>query len=166
MYRTHFAALLLLWMMACANGPQSAASWSQITVIRAQEENLLGQRVRWGGDIANITPGEQGTCFEVISRPLARSGRPRDGEQSGGRFIACAPGVYPAGLYEGQQLTVVGMLQKPIVEKVGELTHRYPRVAAEKLYFWPAQEYGSRWPTRDSPPYGQPWGSGSEGYWW
>jgi outer membrane lipoprotein len=163
MYRTHFTALLLLWMTACAHGPQSAPSWSPITVMRAREENRLGQRVHWGGDIVNITPGERSTCFEVISHPLARSGRPRDGEESGGRFIACAPGVYPAGLYKGQQLTVVGLLQKPTVEKIGEVS---PRVAAEKLYFWPHQEYGSPRPTQDSPPFGEPWQSGSEGYWW
>ncbi|MFI5394342.1 MAG: Slp family lipoprotein [Candidatus Binatia bacterium] len=153
-------------MTACANGPQSAASWSRITIIQAREENLLGQRVRWGGEIVNITRSEQDTCFEVVSYPLAQSGRPRDGEESGGRFIACAAGVYPAGLYEGQQLTVVGMLRKPPLEKVGEVNYRYPRIAAEKLYFWPHQEYGSPRPTQDSPPFGEPSGSGSEGYWW
>lgn len=165
-YRWPFAAASFLWLAACVNPPPSAMPWSRISVIRAEHENLVGERVRWGGIVASIRRGEQETCFEVLSRPLARNGEPRDTTQGGDRFVACAPGVYPSSLYEGEQLTVVGTLQKPIAEQSGEVTHRYPRVAAEELHFWPAHESDSTRLTRDWPPSWEPWQPGTDGYWW
>ena len=158
--------LLPFGMAACVNRLPSAAPGSQITVVRAQQENLTGQRVRWGGEIANITSAEHATCFEVRSHPLGRDGRPTSSQGSVGRFIACARGFYPHDLYEGQQLTVVGTLRRPTVTMLGAFTYRYPRVAVEKLHFWPERESHSARLTRDWSPSWEPWESGSEGYWW
>jgi outer membrane lipoprotein len=166
MYRRWVATLLLFGLAACASRPPAAAPWSGVTVIRAEQENLVGQRVHWGGDIASITPGAQDTCFEVISHPLAGNGRPQDTERSDGRFVACAPGVYPHGLYEGRQVTVDGTLRKPIVRKLGPFPSRYPQVAVEQLHFWRAPDANTSWRTPDWAPPGASWDRGSEGYWW
>jgi outer membrane lipoprotein len=166
MYRWLVAVSLLLGMAACASRAPSAAPWSRVSVLRAQQENLVGERVRWGGDIVSVTLGEQDTCFQVISRPLTRDGRPRDTGQTSGRFIACAPGVYPRGLYEGQEITVVGTLEKPIVREFGEGAHHYPRVTVEDLCFWPDQQRESAWRAQEWPRSPEQWQAGSEGYWW
>jgi outer membrane lipoprotein len=165
-YGWSLATAPLLWLVACVNPPPPAMSWSPISVGRADHENLVGQRVRWGGDIAGVTMGEQDTCFEVISRPLTRDGQPRDTGQTSGRFIACAPGVYPRGLYEGQEITVVGTLEKPTVRELGEGAHRYPRVAVEDLHFWPEQQREPAWRAQEWPRSPDQWQAGSEGYWW
>ncbi len=166
MYRWLSTVPLLVCIAACASRAPSAAPWSRVTVLKAQQENLVGERVRWGGDIAGVTVHEQDTCFEVISRPLTRDGQPRDTGQTSGRFIACAAGVYPRGLYEGQEITVVGTLEEPTGRESGEAAHHYPRVAAEELYFWPAQQHEPAWRAQEWPPSSEPWDPGSEGYWW
>ncbi len=161
-------AALLLCIAACATRPPSAVRWPSTTVAQAEQEHLTGKRVRWGGDVASVTNGKNKTCFEVISRPLARDGQPRDTAESGGRFMACADGVYPRGLYGGQQLTVVGTLEKPTVPPPNEHQRMpgYPQVAAESLYFWPEQAQDSSWRAREWPRGWEPWAPGSEGYWW
>lgn len=161
-------APLLLCIAGCASHPPPAVTWSSTTVAQAQEEHLTGERVRWGGNIATVTAGKHNTCFEVISRPLARDGQPRETAESGGRFTACADGVYPRGLYAGQQLTVVGTLEKPTVPPPNDHQRKpgYPQVAAESLYFWPAHAQNSSGRAREWPRAWEPWAPGSEGYWW
>ena len=155
---------LVLLAMACVPPPIAPPHPSEITVTRARVENLVGRQVRWGGEVASVTPTERETCFEVIDRPLAQNGQPIHTEQTAGRFLACTPQFYPRGLYEGQDVTVAGTLETPAPGQLDSLDHRYPRVAIAALNFWPQPQsshgdrYGSRW--------WQPSGQGSQGYWW
>ncbi len=155
---------LVLVTMACVPPSVAPPHAPEVTVARARVENLVGQHVRWGGQVACVTPTERETCFEVMDRPLARDGEPLHTEQTGGRFLACTPQFYPRGLYEGQDVTVTGTLEPPVIGELDGLDHRYPRVAVGALNFWPqppasvVDHDGARW--------WQPPGQGSQGYWW
>jgi len=158
-----FAAIALsVLFSACFKPPAPlAGTFPQIGVSEAQRGQLSGQRVRWGGTIISTTPAKEDTCFEILARPLNSEAQPRRTDESEGRFIACARGFYDPAVYaEGRELTVVGTLQQPEVQKIGQHEYVYPKVAAETVYLWPKRGgppvyYYSPWPD----PYWYPgWG--------
>jgi len=134
--------VLALVITGCVRPPAPlAGTFGAIAVRQAQEGNLTGQRVRWGGSIVGVRPGKDDTCLVVLSHPLQRDGRPRYTDASDGRFIACAAGFYDPEIYaKGREVTVVGTLQEPETQKIGEHDYRYPKVAAETVYLWPQRE--------------------------
>jgi outer membrane lipoprotein len=116
-----------------AQGP-----FANITQHMAQTENLVGQRVRWGGSIASVNPAKNETCIQVVSHPLDSAARPEDSDQTDGRFVACAPAFYDPAVYAiGRDVTVVGILQSPQSDKIGKYDYLFPRVAADDIYLWP-----------------------------
>lgn len=168
-----FGVSLVCCVASCAVPPAEIRSgpFNDVTITQAQQQNLVGQRVRWGGDIARVTPGRERTCFEVVGRPLTREARPRAGDETDGRFITCAPGFYDPTVYEhGRQLTVIGTLEEAEVGKIGDFEYHYPRIAGEKLYLWPQREPAmaayAPWANPYGEPYQGPWTFGPWGYWW
>ncbi len=145
---------LVLLASACAHPPAQLAKgpFADITVAQAQQQDPVGQRVRWGGSIVATNTNPDATCFEVVSRPLDAEARPRQTDQTEGRFIACAAGFYDPAVYaSGRELTVVGTLRAATVGKIGQHDYRYPRVSAEHVHLWPQREV--EW----SPVYYRPW---------
>jgi len=154
---------IALFVTACA-APSVLLSRASTTVMEARTQNLVGQHVRWGGTVANVTPTERGTCFEIVDRPLDRDGTPLHGQQPDGRFLACTPQIFPRGVYEGQDSTVSGTLEPTVTETLIGLKYRYPRVAITELNFWPRTHYSSV--DRDGSRWWEPPEQGSQGYWW
>jgi len=151
-------------LAACVKPPAmlSGGAFSEATVEEAQARDLTGQRVRWGGSIVATDPGKDETCFELVGRPLDREARPRQTDQSDGRFLACAGGFFDPAVYaEGREISVVGTLQATTVRKIGEYEYRYPHVLAENVYLWPKREplpayyYNGPWA---GPPWYSIWG--------
>jgi outer membrane lipoprotein len=111
-----------------------------------------GQRVRWGGNIIAVEPEATRTCFQVLARELGDNARPRLGDRSSGRFLACREGFYdPAVFTSGRELTVVGTLSGTETRRVGEYDYPLPRVAADVVYLWPERPerlyvYDPFWP--------------------
>ena len=62
-----------------------------------------GQQVRWGGEIINVEPRADATCFEVLSRELYSDARPSNHrDRSDGRFVCLQQGfLRPGSLREG-----------------------------------------------------------------
>lgn len=132
--------LLAPLLSACATTPAPLATgpFADITPQAAQNQSLSGQRVRWGGSIVSTTPGQSDTCFEIVSRPLDSNARPEETDRSLGRFIACAPGFHDPAVYaKDREITVTGVLEAPVVSKIGDYDYRFPRVRAEQIYLWP-----------------------------
>ncbi|HQT27442.1 MAG TPA: Slp family lipoprotein [Burkholderiales bacterium] len=130
-------------LASCASVPArlSGGAFAQVTPRMAQNQDLVGRRVRWGGAIAKVFSGRQETCFEVVSHPLDSSARPEDIDQSDGRFLACSAGFYDPAVYaSGREITVIGTLEIPQLGKIGEYEYRFPRVSASEVYLWPKKE--------------------------
>ncbi len=161
----------LVFANACTKPPAPlAGAYPEITVRDAQQGGHAGERVRWGGTIVSTTPGKDDTCVEVLARPLSGEARPRNTDDTEGRFIACTPGFFDPAVYaQGREVTIVGTLQEPEERNIGERPYRYPRVAAEKVYLWPKRErlpayyYYPPWPD----PFWYPaWGPWPYGPWY
>lgn len=149
-------AVVLVAAMGCMRPPARLAGTFPATTVRdAQTTPHTGERVRWGGAIVSTMPGTQETCFEVVSLPLDRQARPRDTDETFGRFVACAPGFYDPAVYGPErEVTVVGTLEGTEVRKVGDYDYPFPRVRAETVQLWPEE------PRRDVvyEPYWGPYG--------
>jgi len=75
----------------CATVPHEIAgdNFAAVTPEQAVSQNAAGQRVRWGGEIINVEPRADATCFEVLSRELYSDARPSNHhDHSDGRFVA------------------------------------------------------------------------------
>lgn len=150
MYRWLTVPAVLL-LGACATTPPSLkgdfADVSPRGIQRAGAQ--VSQPVRWGGSIVNTIPENGQTCFVTVSRPLDKTGRPRSGDKTLGRFIACAKGFYEPEVYaRHREITVVGRLAGVETKDVGGYSYPYPKVIADTVYLW-----GKRAPAVTSPVY-------------
>lgn len=127
----------------------------------------IGRDVRWGGVILDALPDPDRTCFEVLSRELDRSMRPRNEDLTQGRFIACRDGFLdPEVFAKGREITLTGSVAALDRRKVGEFDYQYPVLAARFITMWPERpdviinNYYDPWgPYWGSPYWGSPyWG--------
>lgn len=138
--------LSALLLSACSSSIPSQirdAPQNAPVLAEAQQRNdeLIGQTVRWGGNIQRIENRQDNSRLEIIAFPLGSDGRPLDTDQTQGRFIAdinhfIEPEVYT----EGRQITVYGRLQGTEHHAIGEFTYNYPVVRVEHYYLWPIKQ--------------------------
>ena len=159
---SRLAVLLILLLAGCTAA--TVPTFGPLPVIEAQQQRVIGQRVRWGGDIVSVTARADHTCFEVVDRPLDRDARPLAGAPSDGRFYACTAGFYDPALYASGQLTVVGCLERPTSKGLVDAGAALPRVATERLYLWPLPAPGRLESQPDM--FWWPHEVGSQRYWW
>ena len=163
------ASTLLLG--ACATAPKPLqGAFVPMTPQGAVNANQVGAVVRWGGRIVQTVPGQDSTCFQMISRPLGGTGRPLSSapDVTDGRFIACRPGFYdPAVFTAGREVTFMGRVDGVESTRIGEFDYRLPRMAADVVYLWPVVNdvrvihhspfYDPFWGPRRAPRWGM-WG--------
>ena len=135
--------LLAALLSACATAPQPLqGAYAAITPLDATDHDSTGATVRWGGRIVQVEPGENQTCFEMLSTGLNGNGRPYwRTDNVGGRFIACRTGFYDPALFEkNREVTFTGRITGYDVRKVGGYDYRFPHVEADVVYLWPVRE--------------------------
>lgn len=156
-------ATLAAVLGACATVPAPLqGQFSAVTPRDAAAGNAQGEAVRWGGEIINVDPRPDQTCFEILARELDSSARPVSRDPSDGRFLACRNGFYdPEEFKQGRHITVVGKLNGSEQGKVGQFNYTYPRVAADAVYLWPKRSYANY-----GYPYYDPWMWGGYGPYW
>jgi len=125
-------------LCACTSIPeQLKGEYTQLSP-EATSEKDLETPVRWGGVVLETRPENDFTCFEVLSKTLEKSMRPKNSDQSSGRFIACKPGFYdPEVFKKGREVTLAGKVIHIDVRKVGEYDYHFPVVDIEFLSLWP-----------------------------
>jgi outer membrane lipoprotein len=97
-----------------------------------------GKLVLWGGVIIGAKNVKQGTLIEVLQKPADRRGRPRDVDQSDGRFMALYEGYLDPAIYsQGREVTVAGEVKGKRVLPLGEIEYAYPLISIKELYLWP-----------------------------
>jgi outer membrane lipoprotein len=155
-------ALVAAMLAACATVPAPLqGQFSPVTPRDAAANGGQGASVRWGGEIINVDPRADQTCFEILARELDATARPVSRDPSAGRFLACRAGFYdPEEFKRGRDITVIGQLNGSERAKVGEFDYTYPRVAADAVYLWPKRTYYAGSPYYYDPWYGPWWGYG------
>lgn len=105
--------------------------------VSADTAAYAGRKLRWGGSIEQLENQAQDTWLEIVERPLDDSGRPRESDQSGGRFIAKVSGFLDPVIYtRGRDITVTGVVAGDLSRKIGGFDYRYVVVKADALHLW------------------------------
>ena len=169
------AATVLLAGCATVPAPLVGNNFTPVTPQQAVGQSTGGQRVRWGGEIINVEPRADTTCFEILSRELYDDARPNRRDQSDGRFLACKQGFYDPAVYvKGRDITVVGTINGNEKHKVGQYDYTFAKVDADEVYMWPRRVYAAGyydpywgscyadpfWGPRWGPGWGCGWGGG------
>ena len=102
----------------------------------------LDTEVRWAGVILDTRPEDGHTCFEILSRQLEKSMRPKNTDQSDGRFIACKTGFYdPEVFKKKREVTLTGRILHVDKRKIGDYDYLFPIVDIEFMTLWPVRRY-------------------------
>ena len=137
-------SLLAVLLAACATPPVPLqGQYAPLTPVDATDRVSTGATVRWGGRVVQVEPGQNHTCFEMLSTGLDDTGRPHWATDAvGGRFIACRNGFYDPALFErNREITFIGHITGYDVRKVGGYDYRFPHVEADVVYLWPIVQY-------------------------
>lgn len=150
-----------LLVTACAsNVPKEISTKPEAVIavdtVRSNPDLYLGKKIRWGGEIASVKPLAEVTMIEVVARQLYSGGRPKESDNTQGRFMVRATGFLDPSVYEkGRQFTVTGSITGFMEQAIEEYQYKYPVVTADSYYLWEPVPQTSRY---DYPyPWYDPW---------
>jgi len=138
---TRLLAISLLFVGCAAQAPpfvrEPLPNNPALTQVIGEIAAHNGRKVRWGGSVERSENLAQETWLEIVERPLDSAGRPRDSDQSGGRFIAKVSGFIDPVIYaRGRDITVTGVVDGDTTRKIGGFDYRYVVVKVESVYLW------------------------------
>lgn len=107
-----------------------------------------GRVVLWAGVIIASQNRKEGTLIEILETPTDLEGRPKNIEQSTGRFLALYNGYLDPVIYsQGREVTVAGQVKGESVLPIGEIEYSYPLILVKEIHLWPIKSK-----ERPSPP--------------
>jgi outer membrane lipoprotein len=138
--------LLVLHTTGCATGiPRQIRS--QVTYhgsfseLRGNIDQHGGEVVMLGGKVIETQGSQTGSQISVLQLPLDRRGRPKDANQSEGRYLIRSGQFFDPAIYEkGTLVTVVGKLGGSEVRSIGGFQYDYPIVEAIEVKPWPREQ--------------------------
>lgn len=116
--------------------------------VVARVADLEARPVRWGGTLLATENRENTTWLTVLAQPLSDDGKPKESDESPGRFIAIVPGFLDPEVYSrDRRITVAGTVLRTETRKVGDFAYPYPVIQAEATHLWPAgvEPYDDYW---------------------
>lgn len=143
--RKSFAGFLLISALTSSCATQSPPLLNEpppgnpaLEQVTTDTAAYAGRKVLWGGSIERLENHAQETWIEIVERPLDSSGRPRQSDHSGGRFIAKVAGFLDPVIYtRGRDISVTGSVDGDNSRKIGEFDYRYILVKVETEHLWP-----------------------------
>lgn len=121
-------------------------------------ERYKGEMIIVSGDIIETKNTKDGTLITAIQHPAGFRGRPKNVDESAGRFLAIDESYLDPYIYrKGRDITVAGEVQGIRTLPVGEIPYRYPVIHVKELYLWPVEKQPYSYPYR---PYYY------DDYWW
>lgn len=139
---SRFVAWVILGVLAagCAGPrtqPDPVPDDLALAQVSTASGTYAGREVQWGGSIEKLENHAQETWLEIVERPLSDNGRPRESDQSDGRFIAKVAGFLDPVVYtRGRSVTVTGSVEGDISRSIGGYNYRYVTVKATSARLW------------------------------
>jgi len=145
------ATLLLFFMLdSCTSiqkRPNRQESYEKISfseILRSPEQ-YRGKAVRLGGVILDVVNKEEGSTLEILEKPLNWQGRPRPGDESGGRFIAVFGKFLDKEIYRmDRQVTIIGEITGTKTAPIGETMYDYPVLSGREIRLWKDKDHFDR----------------------
>jgi outer membrane lipoprotein len=145
--RKYVWTLVVLFSVGCASGI-SQQSRSQVTYdgtfsnLQKTPAEYVGEVVLLGGRIIENKPSPGGSELLVLHLPTDGQGRPKDDDQSQGRYLIQSEQFLDPAIYEEDaRLSVVGKLVGSEVRPIGSLDYVYPKLEAIEVKLWPETSY-------------------------
>jgi len=142
--------LLLVVLNGCSSTqkrPDRKEGYEKIpfSEIHRSPEQYRGRSVRLGGVIVDVVNKEEGSTIEILEKPLNWRGRPKPGDESGGRFIAIFGGFLDEEIYRSNRpVTVVGEITGVKTAPIGEMVYNYPLLSGREIRLWEEKGYWDR----------------------
>jgi outer membrane lipoprotein len=142
--RKALLASLFFILTACAGGisPQARSQISYFgpfSEVQQEPQKYVGEAVLWGGKIIETQIKDGATDLVVLQLELGGQDRPRDDDQSHGRFLIRSAQFLDPALYpQGTLVTVVGRLKGAETRLIGQMPYAYPVIDPTEIKKWPA----------------------------
>ncbi len=109
-------------------------------VLIKAPERYMGRTVILGGKTIKVDFKEGKTWIEILQLPLDWRMRPKETDESGGRFLAFFSEFRdPAIFYAGRKITVIGLVSGGKTLLIGEKEYHYPVLKIEEVHLWPEE---------------------------
>ncbi len=139
------SAILIYSLSACAplfNREKMEKIDFEITfpVLIKGPERYAGKTVLLGGKIIKIDFKEGTRWIEVLQLPLDWRKKPKETDESGGRFLAFSVDFRdPAIFAPGRKITVIGLVSGGKSLLIGEKEYHYPVLKIHEAHIWPEE---------------------------
>jgi outer membrane lipoprotein len=136
-----FTLLVLGTLSGCSKAPdlirRPPPEDPTLRAVREDINRYKGESVRWGGAIAGTDNLEDHTMIEIIARELGKRGQPKDTDVSPGRFFARIDEFLEPAIYrQGRELTVYGIVEEVVEDRIGEHPYLFPIVRVDTYHLW------------------------------
>ena len=122
-----------------------------LTQVRENPDQYKGKTVLWGGRIIRSVNKKEGTLVEVLQQDLDTNERPKETDETQGRFIVSMKGYLETALYHyNREVTVVGEVAEVKSLPLGEIQYNYVLLRGKELKLWPKRPVEVRMP-QDGP---------------
>jgi len=140
---TYITLILLFFASGCApviSKELRTKVAKEITFKEVLEnpEAYKGKVVIWGGVIIGAKNLKEGTLIEILQKPADMERRPKDVDESDGRFLALYEGYLDVAIYNRErEVTVAGEIKGKRILPLGEIKYIYPLISVKEIHLWP-----------------------------
>lgn len=134
--------LVFLFLNSCA--PFSKELRQQVDrditwpMLKKDPKSYIGKKVLLGGVIIETKNKPEETIILVRQTELDYEKRPKDRDQSAGRFMVRYRGFLDPDIYQsGREITLIGEIAGEQVLPLGDIIYTYPVILAQEIKLWP-----------------------------
>jgi outer membrane lipoprotein len=96
-----------------------------------------GKTVLISGIILGSKNTKEGTLIEILQKPADIGGRPKDVDDSDGRFLALYDGYLDTAIYSrGRDVAVAGEITGKRILPLGEIDYIYPLISIKEIHLF------------------------------
>lgn len=112
-------------------------------------ERHKGQMIILSGIVVETENTKEGTLLQVLQRPAGFRGKPKDVDETGGRFLALDSRYLDVNVFtKGRAVTIAGVVKGKRILPLDETEYIYPLVYVKELYLWQAERrYDTSYPS-------------------
>ena len=104
-------------------------------------ETYKGKVVLLSGVILGSKNRKEGTMIEILQKPEDMEGRPKDVDESDGRFLALYDGYLDTAIYSrGREAIVAGEIKGKRTLPLGEIEYTYPLILIREIHLFKAKK--------------------------
>ncbi|MCF6154649.1 MAG: hypothetical protein E3K36_05235 [Candidatus Brocadia sp.] len=115
--------------------------------VLSEPEQYKDRMIILGGIIIETKNTKEGTFLEVLQCPVGYRGKPKNVDETGGRFLALDSRYLDGDVFaKGRSVTIAGEIQGKRTLPLGEIEYNYPLIYVKEIYLWPVEKnYPSRY---------------------